>query len=49
MADTWEGLDLIEQGMEKGLEDLKEQIQDLCEMVLVSQVQPVSHEEFVPL
>ena len=47
MADTWEGLDLIEQGMEKGLEDLKEQIQDLCEMVLVSQVQPVSHEEFV--
>ena len=47
MADTWEGLDLIEQCMEKGLEDLKEQIQDLCEMVLVSQVQPVSHEEFV--
>ena len=26
MADTREGLDLIEQGMEKGLEDLKEQI-----------------------
>ncbi|RVW79851.1 hypothetical protein CK203_041387 [Vitis vinifera] len=47
MADTREGLDLIEQGMEKGLEDLREQIQDLCERVLVSQVQPVSHKEFV--
>ncbi|RVW16967.1 hypothetical protein CK203_070736 [Vitis vinifera] len=47
MADTREGLDLIEQGMEKGLEDLREQIQDLRERVLVSQVQPVSHEEFV--
>ena len=33
--------------MEKGLEDLREQIQDLCERVLVSQVQPVSHKEFV--
>ncbi|RVX23301.1 hypothetical protein CK203_000915 [Vitis vinifera] len=29
MADTREGVDLIEQGMEKGLEDLREQIQDL--------------------
>ncbi|KAL6327866.1 hypothetical protein AAG906_026545 [Vitis piasezkii] len=47
MADTREGLDLIEQGMEKGLEDLGKQIQDLRERVLVSQVQPVSHEEFV--
>ena len=47
MADTREGLDLIEQGMEKGLEDLREQIQDLRERVLVSQVQPMSHEEFV--
>ena len=47
MADTRGGLDLIEQGMEKGLEDLREQIQDLRERVLVSQVQPVSHEEFV--
>nr|CAN67496.1 hypothetical protein VITISV_043382 [Vitis vinifera] len=47
MADTREGLDLVEQGMEKGLEDLREQIQDLRERVLVSQVQPVSHEEFV--
>ncbi|RVX02929.1 hypothetical protein VitviT2T_020572 [Vitis vinifera] len=47
MADTREGLDLIEQGMEKGLEDLREQIQDLREGMLISQVQPVSHEEFV--
>ena len=38
MADTREGVDLIEQGMEKGLEDLREQIQDLRERVLVSQV-----------
>ena len=38
MADTREGLDLIEQGMEKGLEDLKKHIEDLCERVLVSQV-----------
>ncbi|KAL6315224.1 hypothetical protein AAG906_037456 [Vitis piasezkii] len=35
MADTREGLDLIEQGMEKGLEDLREQIQDRREGVLV--------------
>ncbi|RVW88340.1 hypothetical protein CK203_041003 [Vitis vinifera] len=47
MADTREGVDLIEQGMEKGLEDLREQIQDLREGVLVSQVQQVSHEEFM--
>ena len=33
--------------MEKGLEDLRVQIQDLREGVLISQVQPVSHEEFV--
>ena len=38
MADTREGVDLIEQGMEKGLEDLKKHIEDLCERVLVSQV-----------
>ena len=38
MADTREGVDLIEQGMEKGLEDLREQIQDLRERVLGSQV-----------
>ena len=47
MADTREGVDLIEQGMEKGLEDLRKQIQDLHEGVLGSQVQPVSHEEFM--
>ncbi|KAL6344286.1 hypothetical protein AAG906_037854 [Vitis piasezkii] len=32
--------------MEKGMKDLREQIQDLREGMLVSQVQPVSHEEF---
>ena len=46
-VDTRDGLDLIEQGMEKGLEDLREQIQDLREGVQVSQVQPMSHEEFM--
>ena len=35
--------------MEKGLEDLREQIQDLREGVLGSQVQPVSYEEFMSL
>ena len=33
MTDTREGLDLIEQGMEKGLEDLREKIQDLREEI----------------
>ena len=33
--------------MEKGMKDLREQMQDLREEVLVSQVQLVSHEEFV--
>ena len=33
--------------MEKGLEDLRGQIQDLRKGVLGSQVQPVSHEEFM--
>ena len=33
--------------MDKGLEDLRVQIQDLRERVLVSQVQLVSHEEFM--
>ncbi|RVW90120.1 hypothetical protein CK203_035909 [Vitis vinifera] len=47
MADTREVVDLIKQGMEKGLEDLREQIQDLREGVLGSQVQPVSYEEFM--
>ncbi|RVW49075.1 hypothetical protein CK203_111710 [Vitis vinifera] len=47
MADTREGLDLIDQGMEKGLEDLREHIQDLRERVLVSQVKLMPHEECV--
>ena len=47
MANTQEGLDLIEQGMEKGLEDLREHIQDLREGMLVSQVQSVSREKFM--
>ncbi|RVW53885.1 hypothetical protein CK203_101199 [Vitis vinifera] len=38
MADTQEWVDLIEQGMKKGLEDLREQIQDLHEGMLGSQV-----------
>ena len=38
MANTRKEVDLIEQGMEKGLEDLKEHIQDLREGVLGSQV-----------
>ena len=33
--------------MKKGLEDLRKQIQDLREGVLGSQVQAVSHEEFM--
>ena len=33
--------------MEKGLEDLREEIQDLHEGVIGSQVQPVSHKEFM--
>ena len=33
MADTREMVDLIKQGMEKGLEDLMEHIQDLRERV----------------
>ncbi|KAL6314379.1 hypothetical protein AAG906_021437 [Vitis piasezkii] len=37
MANTQERLDLIEQGMEKGMKDLREQIQDLREEILVSQ------------
>ena len=49
MANTREMLDLIDQGMEKGLEDLREQIQDFREGMLVSQVQPVSHKEFMSL
>ncbi|RVW19840.1 hypothetical protein CK203_116292 [Vitis vinifera] len=41
MEDTREGVDLIKKGMEKGLEDLREHIQDLREGVLGSQVYTV--------
>ena len=38
MVDTHQALDSIEQGMEKRMKDLREQIQDLLERMLVSQV-----------
>ena len=47
MADTKEGVDLIEQSMEKVVEDLKEQIQVLLEGMQGSPVPVVSHEEFL--
>ena len=47
MVYTREGVDLIDQSIENGLEDIREQIQDLHEGVLISQVQLVSHEEFM--
>ena len=47
MVDTREDVDLIKQSMEKGLENLREQIQDLLEGMLVSQFQLVSHKEFM--
>ena len=47
MADTKEGVDLMEQSMEKAVEDLKEQIQDLQEGMQGSPVPVVSHEEFI--
>ena len=47
MVDTRDGVDLIEQGMKKGLKNLREQIQDLYGGMLVSQVHSVSHEEFM--
>nr|CAN68732.1 hypothetical protein VITISV_024818 [Vitis vinifera] len=52
MADTREGLDLIEQGMEKGLEDLREKIQDLREGVGcqgVGQLRDVGYFEAIAL
>ena len=33
--------------MEKGMNDFREQFQDLHKGMLVSQVQPVSHKEFM--
>ena len=47
MADTKEGVDFMEQSMEKAVEDLKVQIQDLQEGMQGSPVPVVSHEEFV--
>ena len=47
MADTKEGMDLLEQSMEKAVEDLKVHIQDLQEGMQSSSVHAVSHEEFV--
>ncbi|RVW81588.1 hypothetical protein CK203_049484 [Vitis vinifera] len=45
LHETGGGLDRARHG--EGLRDMREQIQDLCEGVLGSQVQPVSHEEFM--
>ena len=47
MADTKEGMDIMEQSMEKAVEDLKVQIQDLQEGMQGSPVPVVSHEEFM--
>ena len=47
VADTKEGMDLLEQSMEKAIEDLKVQIQDLQEGMQSSSIHAVSHEEFV--
>ena len=47
MADTKEGVDLMEQSMEKVVEDLRVQIQDLQEGMHGSPVPVVSHEEFM--
>ena len=47
VADTKKGMDLLEQSMEKAVEDLKVQIQDLQEEMQSSSIHAVSHEEFV--
>ena len=47
VADTKEGMDLLEQSMEKAVEDLNVQIQDLQEGMQSSSVHTVSHEEFM--
>ena len=49
MADTKKGMDLLEQSMEKAVEDLKVQIQDLQEGMQSSSIHAVSHEEFMTL
>ena len=47
VADTKEGMDLLEQSMEKVVEDLKVHIQDHQEGMQSSSIHAVSHEEFV--
>ena len=47
VADTKEGMDLLEQSMEKAVEDLKVQIQDLQEGMQSSSIHAVSHEDFM--
>ena len=47
VADTKKGMDFLEQSMEKAVEDLKVQIQDLQEGMQNSSIHAVSHEEFM--
>ena len=47
VADTKKGMDFLEQSMEKAVEDLKVQIQDLQEGMQSLSIHEVSHEEFV--
>ena len=47
VADTKKGMDILEQSMEKVVEDLKVQIQDLQEGMQSSSSHAVSLEEFV--
>ena len=47
VADTKEGMYLLEQNMKKAVEDLKVQIQDLQEGMQSSLIHAVSHKEFV--
>ena len=47
VADTEKGMDFLEQSMEKAVEDLKVQIQDLQEGMQSSSIHAVSHEEFM--
>ena len=47
VADNNEGMDILKQSMEKAVEDIKVQIQDLQEGMQSSSIHAVSHEEFV--
>ena len=47
VADTKKGMDLLEQSMEKAVEDFKVQIEDLQEGMQSSSIHAVSHEEFM--